>query len=99
MIQLQPMHLATIRHFGPYEDVPESLFDRLAHWAQVNEVTGPTIWMGLGYDMPSLAPPDSLRFDACLKVQNAFQSQGEIVHRVFPEATLPSPLMLVRTQP
>jgi AraC family transcriptional regulator len=83
LLRLRPMHLATIRHLGPYEDVPEALFDRLALWSARCRLPGPRVWMGMGHDAPSITAPEALRFDACLVVPGPFASQGEIVHRVF----------------
>lgn len=83
-VRLQTLNLATIRHVGPYESVPESLFDRLAAWATARAVPGPRVWMGIGHDAPSMTPPEALRFDAALVVADPFEADGDVVHRVLP---------------
>jgi AraC family transcriptional regulator len=83
LVRLRPMHLASIRHLGPYEDVPESLFDELDSWSMRCHTPGPRVWMGIGHDIPSVTPVNQLRFDACLVVPAAFKSQQNIVHRLF----------------
>jgi AraC family transcriptional regulator len=76
--QLRPAHLACIRHRGPYELVPESLFDELEAWARRRRIPGPRIWMGIGYDAPTMTAPEQLRFDAALVVPAPFVAQNDI---------------------
>ena len=75
LIDIRPTHLAFRRHTGPYEDVPESIFDELERWA-ARRLTGPRIWMGIGHDAPGVTPPDKLRFDAALVVPGPFEPSG-----------------------
>ena len=84
IVRLQTLHLATLRHLGPYEAVPESLFDRLSAWADSRRVRGPRVWMGIGHDAPSITPPEALRFDAALVVADPFDADADVVHRVLP---------------
>lgn len=84
-VRLQTLHLATLRHIGPYETVPESLFDRLAAWALRRGLHGPRVWMGIGHDAPSATAPEYLRFDAALVVGAPFDEGDDgVVHRVLP---------------
>lgn len=83
-VRLQTLNLATVRHVGPYEAVPESLFDRLVAWATARAVPGPRVWMGIGHDAPSITPPEALRFDAALVVAVPFEADGDVEHRVLP---------------
>src|SRR5262249_5216854 len=62
VISLRPVHLAFRRHLGPYEAVPESLFDDLEAWAERRRMPGPRVWMGIGQDAPGTTPPERLRF-------------------------------------
>lgn len=84
VVRLQPLHLAFRRHVGPYENVPESLFDELADWAARRGLPGPPVWLGLGHDAPGITPPGQLRFDAALVVPGPFAPEGEIAHQRFP---------------
>jgi AraC family transcriptional regulator len=87
LIDIRPMHLAFRRHVGPYEHVPESIFDELERWATRRRLMGPRIWMGIGHDAPIATPPDQLRFDAALVVPGPFDPKGLIGYQVFPGGT------------
>ena len=66
--RLHRAHLAFVRHVGPYEAVPDTLFDSLEDWATNQGLAGPRIWMGIGHDVPGTARQEHLRFDAALVV-------------------------------
>ena len=78
LINLRPVHVAFRRHVGPYEDVPESLFDELERWAARRRFRLPRIWAGIGHDAPIATPPGKLRFDATLIVPGPFEPSGLI---------------------
>ena len=78
LINVRPAHVAFRRHVGPYEDVPESLFDELERWAARRRLRPPRIWAGIGHDAPIATPPDKLRFDAALVVPCPFEPSGLI---------------------
>lgn len=84
VIPLRPVHLAFRRHVGPYESVPESLFDELEEWAARRKLPGPPIWMGIGHDAPGTTPADQLRFDAALVVPGPFAPEGRIAYQLLP---------------
>jgi AraC family transcriptional regulator len=76
IIDIRPAHVAFRRHVGPYENVPESLFDELERWAVKRRLQPPRIWAGIGHDAPGVTPPSQLRFDAALVVPEPFEAQG-----------------------
>ena len=84
VIPLRPAHLAFRRHVGPYESVPESLFDELEEWAARRGLPGPPVWMGIGHDAPGTTPPEQLRFDAALVVPGPFAPEGRIAYQLLP---------------
>ncbi|MBL8173150.1 MAG: helix-turn-helix domain-containing protein [Bryobacterales bacterium] len=84
VIRLRPMHVAFVRHTGPYEAVPESLFDQLEQWRAARRLPGPAVWLGIGHDSPALTPPEKLRFDAALEVAGPFAPEGVIAHQWLP---------------
>lgn len=84
VIPMRPVHLAFRRHRGPYESVPESLFDDLEAWAARRGIPGPPVWMGIGHDAPGTTPAERLRFDAALVVPGPFAPDGNIGHQVLP---------------
>ncbi len=84
VIPLRPVHLAFRRHLGPYDLVPESLFDDLEAWADRHRLPGPRVWMGIGHDAPGTTPPERLRFDAALVVPGPFTAEGNIGYELLP---------------
>lgn len=69
---LQPMSLAFIRHTGPYENVPITLWDTLLDWARRHKVPGPYILLGIAHDAPGITPNDKLRFDAAIRIPDSW---------------------------
>ena len=84
VIPLRPVHLAFRRHVGPYESVPESLFEELEEWATRHALPGPPVWMGIGHDAPGTTPAGQLRFDAALVVPGPFAPEGRIAYQLLP---------------
>jgi AraC family transcriptional regulator len=79
---IRPIHVAFRRHVGPYENVPESLFDELERWAMRHRLTEPRTWMGIGHDAPGVTPAAKLRFDAALVVPGPFEPSGSIGYQL-----------------
>jgi AraC family transcriptional regulator len=79
VVRLRSTDLAFIRHVGPYESVPDTLFDELEQWALRRRVPGPRIWMGIGHDAPVSTPPKHLRFDAALVVPASQCQSGKML--------------------
>ncbi len=82
VVRFRDIDLAFIRHTGPYETVPQDLFDELNDWALTQGVPGPWIWLGIGHDAPTTTTPDRLRFDAALVVPGPITPCGRIGHQV-----------------
>lgn len=65
---LEPMHVACVRHTGPYNECDpawRTLFDQ----ANRQGWTGPaTRWLGICHDDPDTTPPENIRYDACISV-------------------------------
>ncbi len=82
VIALERIQVAFLRHVGPYEGVSETLWDELLDWARRRRVPEPRVLMGIGHDAPGVTPPEKLRFDAALRVPEAFEARGRIGHQV-----------------
>jgi AraC family transcriptional regulator len=82
--RLREQHLAFVRHVGPYEAVPGSIFEALAQWADARALPHPRIWMGIGHDAPDTTPAQKLRFDAALVVPAPVAPCGRVAHQVLP---------------
>ncbi|HEU4390236.1 MAG TPA: GyrI-like domain-containing protein [Blastocatellia bacterium] len=88
--RMAQLHVAFIRHVGPYEDVPDTLWHRLAEWARAARLPIDLIFLGIAHDAPGVTPLDKLRFDAAIVVPEAFAPSGSIArsigHQVLPPA-------------
>lgn len=82
LVVIRPTHVAFRRHVGPYEDVPESLFDELERWATRRRLPGPRTWAGIGHDAPITTPAAQLRFDAALVVPGPFEPSGLVGYQL-----------------
>ena len=80
--QMAQLHVAFIRHVGPYEAVRDTLWQRLAEWARARRLPIDLIFLGIAHDAPGITPPDKLRFDAAIVVPEAFAADGSIGHQV-----------------
>ena len=80
--QMAQLHVAFIRHVGPYEAVPDTLWQRLAEWARARQLPIDLIFLGIAHDAPGITPPDKLRFDAAIVVPEAFAADRSIGHQV-----------------
>lgn len=80
---LQPMSLATIRHTGPYERVPLTLWDTLIGWARRHGLPAPYVLLGVAHDAPGITKDENLRFDAAIRVPGEFRSVRRVVHQPF----------------
>ena len=74
--RMAQLHVAFIRHVGPYEAVPDTLWHRLAEWARARRLPIDLIFLGIAHDAPGITPPDKLRFDAAIVVPEAFAPDG-----------------------
>ena len=72
------MRAAFFRHVGPYDQVGIT-WGRFMSWAgrQGSLIDRPRI-LGVVHDDPEVTPPEKLRYDACLAVDQSFRPQGEI---------------------
>ena len=85
LVRLRPLPIAYIRHVGPYERVPESLWSTLQ--ARCAETLGHQggLLIGIGHDSPSITPGDKLRFDACLVLDGPHQKHRDIHYGELPK--------------
>lgn len=78
IVVLEPMDLAFIRHVGPYEEVPDTLFRELTDWAETRGLGGHRPLLGIGHDAPGITPPSKLRFDAAVVVPGPFEPEAPV---------------------
>ena len=83
--KLNPIHVARIRHVGPYSEVG-ACFERLFRWvASIGVPTGRVLT--LSYDNPENVAPERLRSDACVELRTGEEPPPGA--RPGPAATLP----------
>ena len=84
--RMAELHVAFIRHIGPYEEVTDALWQRLADWAATKGFPGDLIFLGIAHDAPGVTAPDRLRFDAAIVVPEPFSPEGAIGHQMLEAA-------------
>src|SRR5688572_23291662 len=80
--RLAQLHVAFIRHVGPYESVTDTLWHRLEDWAKAKRLPRDLIFLGIAHDAPGVTPPERLRFDAAIVVPEQFSPEGVVGHQV-----------------
>jgi AraC family transcriptional regulator len=71
--RLRPLQLLFVRHVGPYEDVPVSLWDELPAAAVRLGAGTDGHLVGVAHDAPGITDPSRLRFDAGLVVHRTLR--------------------------
>jgi AraC family transcriptional regulator len=67
-----------MRHTGPYQECGPT-FQKMMNYCMANKLFGPSsLVIGVGWDDPKTTPPDQIRYDACLTVDESFQPDGEV---------------------
>lgn len=75
---IEPMRVAFVRHIGPYMEC-KTAWDILAAWAGPKGLFGPeTRFIGISYDDPHVTPPEKIRYDACITVNDEVVGEGEV---------------------
>ena len=80
---LHAMNLAFVRHRGSYEEIfaegfPQT-WESLIAWAEIKGLTKESLTLiGICHDDPLLTPPDKIRFDACIEVDDLEERQANI---------------------
>jgi AraC family transcriptional regulator len=87
LLELDDIHVAFLRHIGPYEEVSEKLWVELSAWARRRGVPEPFVLLGIGHDAPGITPPEKLRFDAAIRIPAPMKMAGRIGHQVLPGGT------------
>ena len=71
--ETQPMRVAFLRHVGPYDQVGPT-------WDRLMTLLGKEGWLGGGpkilglcHDDPESTPPENIRYDACVTVDESFK--------------------------
>lgn len=76
--ELSGKRVTFMRHVGPYDQVGAT-WQRFMKWAAsrgiLQSMTAP---LAVVHDDPEITPPDKLRYDVCLAVDEVFQPSGDV---------------------
>lgn len=76
--QMEPLHVAFVRHTGPY-DRCGSAWEKLMTWAGSEGLVGAgTQFIGMCWDDPEITPPERVRYDACVTIDRDVRPSGEL---------------------
>lgn len=76
--RMPPKRIAFMRHIGPYTECGP-VWQKFMGWAGMKGLIGHgTEFAGIGHDDPSATPPDKIRYDCCITVDDHVQAEGEV---------------------
>lgn len=82
--RLQPQRVAFVRHVGPYGEVGkawEKVCERLGREGLIGPASR---FIGVCYDDPEVTPPEKIRYDACITVDEDFEAEGDVGVQMLP---------------
>ena len=74
----KPIRVAFMRHVGPYGEVGATWEKLLPVLGKEGWLGGDSLMLGICHDDPDVTPPDKIRYDACVSVDESFVPAGEI---------------------
>ena len=80
----EPTRVAFMRHVGPYGEVGATWDKFLPVLGKDGLLGGDALIIGICHDDPEVTPPDKIRYDACVSVDEHFVPDGEIGVQVIP---------------
>ncbi|MHC4725656.1 MAG: AraC family transcriptional regulator [Planctomycetota bacterium] len=75
---IEPMRVAFVRHVGPYNQVGKAWDTLCTHLGKEGCLGSGSKFIGICYDNPEVTPPEKIRYDACITVDESFVPQDEI---------------------
>lgn len=80
----QPMRVAFMRHVGPYSEVGATWDRLLPVLGKEGFLGGDAAILGVCYDDPEVTPPERLRYDACVTVDEQFAPADDVGVQTIP---------------
>jgi AraC family transcriptional regulator len=75
---VEPMRVAFVRHVGPYNEV-NAAWDKLVPLlGKEGLIGGDSLFIGICHDDPEVTPPEKIRYDACVTVDESFAPTGDL---------------------
>jgi AraC family transcriptional regulator len=82
--KIKPMRVAYLRHVGPYEDTKQTWIDLKTRLTADKQLRKSSVFIGMGHDDPSATPASELRYDACIKVDEAYKPKKPVQLQTIP---------------
>jgi AraC family transcriptional regulator len=76
--KIKPMRVAYLRHVGPYEGVGQTWNDITVQLSAEKQVRKSSVFIGIGYDDPTVTPAAELRYDACITVDEEYEPKRPV---------------------
>ncbi len=93
---LDPIRVVSLRHVGPYKESGPTWM-RLMAWAGPHGLFGPqTRTLGICHDDPDVTPPEKIRFDVSITVDEAFQLNAETDADLFEQTIAGGPYAVLK---
>ena len=80
----EPIRVAFMRHVGPYDEVGATWDKLLPRLGKEGLLGGDVLILGICHDDPEVTPPEKIRYDACVTVDERFVPEDEIGVQVIP---------------
>ena len=81
---VNPMRVAFMRHAGPYNEAGDTWEKLCLALGKEGLIGGDSQFIGVSYDDPEVTPPDKIRYDACITVNERFAAAGDIGVQTLP---------------
>jgi AraC family transcriptional regulator len=76
--KIKPRRVAYLRHVGPYENVKQTWMDLVARLKTDKQLRKSSVFIGVGHDNPTVTPAADLRYDACITVDEKYESKKPV---------------------
>ena len=81
---MPPLRVAFMRHVGPYSTVGHTWDRFLPVLGKDGRLDGDCLILGICHDDPEVTPPEKIRYDTCVTVDETFEPDGDIGVQVIP---------------
>jgi AraC family transcriptional regulator len=76
--RLEPLHVAFVRHVGPYNQVGEAWEKVCMRLGTEGRLGAGAKFIGVCYDDPEVTAPEKIRYDACVTVDGDFTPRDDV---------------------
>ena len=75
---VEPIRVAFVRHVGPYNEAGQAWEKLCTRLGAAGLLGGDARFVGVCYDDPEVTPPEKIRYDACVTVDEHFKPEGDV---------------------